>query len=189
MQKRRTKKRVRKAKKPSLLDYLRKALGKCKKDELVDIILEFARSDKRVFRQLDSRLELEFSLETLIDSTRLAIEDATDFDEREMNQNFDYDMEAYDTVKRNFSRLIELGQLRRAMELSLELMRQGSCQIELSDEGMMLDDIEECLQVVIKAIKRSDLSKDEVKVWSAEMLQKDRVGFICTKRLQTLRRG
>ena len=43
------------------------------------------------------------------------------------------------------------------MELSLELMKQGSCQVEMSDEGLMTYDIEECLQVVVAALKKCDL--------------------------------
>ena len=37
-----------------------------------------------------------------------------------------YDYEAYHEVKRNLGRLVTLGQLRPAMELCLELMKQGS---------------------------------------------------------------
>ena len=48
------------------------------------------------------------------------------------------------------------------MELSLELMNRGSYQVEMSDEGMMTEDIEECLQVVVKAVGKSDLPADDV---------------------------
>ena len=98
----------------------------------------------------------------LVAATRQAIASATDFDEREINCNFDYDSEAYEEVKRNLGRLIELGQLRPAMELSLELMKEGSYQVEMSDEGMMTDDIKECLKVVIVALKKCDLPASEV---------------------------
>ncbi len=37
---------------------------------------------------------------------------------------------------------IALGQLRPAMKLALDLMKQGSHQVEMSDEGMMTEDIE-----------------------------------------------
>ncbi|MCL4855208.1 MAG: hypothetical protein KJZ78_27915, partial [Bryobacteraceae bacterium] len=69
-------------------------------------------------------------------ATRQAIADATDFDERQINYNFDYDYEAYEAVKRNFGKLIDQGHLKAVMELSQELMKQGSCQVEMSDEGM-----------------------------------------------------
>lgn len=100
------------------------------------------------------------------------------------NYNFSYDYEAYSTVKRNFGRLIEAGHLREAMELSLELMSQGSYQVEMSDEGMMTEDIEDCLQVVIKALHKCDLPTADVTAWYAAMVKKDRVGFICDSELR-----
>ena len=66
---------------------------------------------------------------------------------------------------------VALGQLRPAMELSLELMKEGSYQVEMSDEGMMTDEIEECLNVVITALKKCDLPASEVIAWCAEMLE------------------
>lgn len=81
----------------------------------------------------------------LVAATRQAIADATDFDEREINRNFDYDSEAYNEVKRNLASLIASGNLPEAMTLSLELMKQASLQVEMSDEGLMTDDIEDCL--------------------------------------------
>ena len=74
-------------------------------------------------------------------------------------------------MKRNLSRLIDLGELHLAMELSLELMKQGSYQVEMSDEGLMTDDIEECLRVVLPAVKKCGLPPDEVVAWCAGMTQ------------------
>ena len=51
------------------------------------------------------------------------------------------------------------------MELSLKLMNEGSCQVEMSDEGLMTADIEECLAVVIKSLKKCDLPPDDVVAW------------------------
>ena len=65
---------------------------------------------------------------------------------RTANRNFAYDDEAYHEVKRNLGRLIDAGQLRPAMQLALGLMKQGSYQVEMSDEGLMAQDIEDCLR-------------------------------------------
>jgi hypothetical protein len=46
--------------------------------------------------------------------------------------------------------LIDPGELRLAMELLLELMKQGSYQVEMGEEGSQ--DSEECLAVVMKAL-------------------------------------
>ena len=183
MSKRRVKKVVGKA---DSVERLRKALGKATKGELVDILVELARDDRDLFRQLGARFKLEVPAEELAAATRLAIADATDFDEREINRNFSYDYAAYDEVQRNLSRLVAVGQLPLAMELSLELMKQGSYQVEMSDEGMMTADIEECLAVVVKALKKSALPPADVIAWCDRMLKADRVGFIYREELQTL---
>ena len=176
------------AKKPAdAAQGLRQALAKRGKAELVELLLELAQADGGIQRQLIARFDVAPAPTELIAATRRAIADATDFDEREINHNFDCDYEAYEEVKRNFARLIAAGQLRQAMQLSLELMKEGSCQVEMSDEGMMTDDIEECLSVVLEALKKCDLPKDEVITWCSAMLKNDRVGFIAEKPLQALR--
>jgi len=149
--------------------------------------VELAREDRNILRWLDARVELASPPQELAAATRQAIADATDFDERDVNRNFSYDYAAYGEAKRNLSRLIELGELHLAMELSLELMQQGSCQVEMSDEGLMTQDIEECLQVVLQALKKCSLPPDEVVAWCAGMIKSDRVGFICDRDLDALR--
>jgi len=167
--------------------WLRKALAKRTKDELIDALVKMAREDRPVLRRIAAHFELQPPLEELLAETRQAIADATTFDERDINRNFSYDGEAYAHVQRNLQRLIELGQLRPAMELSLELMRQGSYQVEASDEGEMTDDIAACLRPVLKAIRKCDLPAAEVIAWCTDMLKRDRVGFICDQELRELR--
>jgi hypothetical protein len=104
-----------------------------------------------------------------------------------MNSNFDYDYEAYSEVKRNLGGLIDSGQLQLAIQLSLDLMKEGSHQVEMSDEGLMTDDLEDCLGVVLKALGKSDLPAAEIIAWCSAMLDNDRVGFIAQKPLESLR--
>jgi uncharacterized Zn finger protein len=107
---------------------------------------------------------------------------------RTVNRNFAYDDEAYHEVKRNLGRLIDAGQLRPAMQLALGLMKQGSYQVEMSDEGLMAQDIEDCLSVVLKALEKCDLPANEVIAWCSAMLDNDRVGFIAREPLQALQK-
>ena len=58
------------------------------KAELVDVLLELAQADRAVLRQLTARFEV----------AAIADADATDFAERAINRNFDYDYEAYHIV-------------------------------------------------------------------------------------------
>jgi hypothetical protein len=167
---------------------LRKALAKRKKHELLNVLVELAKEDRSLLRRLAEQFDLESPPQELAAATRQAIADATDFDERDINRNFDYDSAAYTEVQRNLGRLIDLGELRLAMELSLELMKQGSCQVEMSDEGLMTYDIEECLQVVVAALQKCDLPPGEIATWCKAMSKADRVGCIYDRELEALRK-
>jgi uncharacterized Zn finger protein len=166
---------------------LRRALSRSKKAELVDTLLELAQADRGVLRQLTSRFDVAAAPNELVAATHQAIADATDFDERDINRNFAYDYEAYGEVKRNLGRLIDAGQLRQAMQLALELMKRGSYQVEMSDEGLMTQDIEGCLDGVLRALEKCELPAAEVIAWCSAMLDNDRVGFIARGPLQALR--
>jgi len=187
MPRRKPKKAIPARKRPESTAALRQALARRKKAELVAALLELAQADRGVLRQLMDRFDVAAAPDELAVATQQAIADATDFDERDSNRNFAYDYEAYGEVKRNLSRLIDAGQLLLAMQLALELMKQGSHQVEMSDEGMMTEDIEDCLSVVFTALKKCDLPAGEVMAWCSAMLANDRVGFIAEKQLQSLR--
>jgi hypothetical protein len=83
--------------------------------------------------------------------------------------------------------LIASGQLRLAMPLALELMELGSYQVEMSDEGLMTGDIEDCLREVLKTLRKCELPTAEVIGWCSAMLGNDRVGFIAREPLEALR--
>ena len=187
MPQRKPKKPVPARKQPESTAALRQALTKQRKAELVAVLLELAQADRGVLRQLQARFDVAAAADELATATRQAIADATAFDERDSNHNFDYDSEAYGEVQRNLGRLIDSGQLRLAMQLALELMKQGSYQVEMSDEGMMTEDIEDCLRGILKTLKQSDLPADEVIAWCSAMRTNDRVGFIATEPLESLR--
>ena len=72
------------------------------------------------------------------------------------------------------------------MELSLELMSRGSYQVEMSDEGLMTEDIEACLRPVIDGLGQSDLPPDSIVQWCDAMSRADRGGFICDQKLTSL---
>jgi hypothetical protein len=173
---------------PGTAATLRQALGRRKKAELVDALVELAEGDRRILRQLTAWFDVATTLDELVAATHQAIADATDFDERQINRNFDYDYEAYAEVERNLGRLIASGQWRLAMTLTLELMEYGSYQVEMSDEGLMAEDVEACLKVVIEAVTKSDLPADEVLAWCSALLEADHMGFIARGPLEALRR-
>jgi hypothetical protein len=172
---------------PGSTAELRQALARRKKAELVDVLMELAEADRAVLRRLTARFDVATAPDDLVAATRQAIAEATDFNERDINCNFAYDDQAYSEVKRNLGRLIGSGQLRLAMQLALELMKRGSYQVEMSDEGLMTEDIEDCLTVVLEALKKCELPAAEVIAWCSAMLDNDRVDFIAREPLQSLR--
>jgi hypothetical protein len=107
---------------------------------------------------------------------------------RTVNRNFAYDDEAYHEVKRNLGRLIDAGELRPALQLALGLMKQGSNQVEMSDEGLMAQDIEDGLSVVLEALEKCDPPANEVIAWYSAMHDIVRVGFIAREPLQVLQK-
>ena len=187
MSQRKPKKAAPASKRPESMAPLRRALSRRRKAELVDTLLELAQADRGVLRQLTARFDVTAAPDELVAATQQAIADATAFDRRDINRNFAYDDEAYGEVKRNLGRLIGSGQLQPAMRLALELMKQGSYQVEMSDEGLMTQDIEDCLGVVLKALEKCDLPATEVIAWCSAMLDNDHVGFIAREPLQALR--
>jgi hypothetical protein len=187
MPKRKQRKAAPASKQPESMAELRKTLSKQRKPELVEVLLELAQGDRGVLRQLTARFDMAATPDELVTATRQAIADATYFDKRDINRNFEYDYEAYGEVKRNLGRLIDAEQLRLAMQLALELMKQGSHQVGMSDEGMMTTDIEDSLSIVLKTLEKCDLPAAEIIAWCSAMHENDDVGFIAQERLQALR--
>ena len=90
-------------KQPGPTAELRAALTRRKKAELVDVLMELAGADRGILRQLTTRFDVASAPDELVAATRQAIADATAFDERDINRNFDYDYDAYGEVKRNWT--------------------------------------------------------------------------------------
>ena len=169
------------------LSDLRKALLRRKKSELVEIVMELVQADRKLQRQLRVKLRVVPAPDERIAATQRAIADATAFDRREIGRNFSYDHAAYEEVRRNLRLLVGSGQLQPAMSLALDLMKRGSHQVEMSDEGLMTEDVESGLAMVLESLARSDLPATEVLAWITSMLKHDRVGFIARESLESLR--
>lgn len=78
--------------------------------------------------------------------------------------------------------MIQKAKLEETKALALRLIKKGSHQMECSDEGLMLRDLEDCLRPVICAVAK--LSRDRGR--AQQMLQHDVIGCICTRELNEL---
>jgi len=160
------------------------ALRKLAKQELVEWLVRAARQDDDFCYDLESELSIELPNAALLDNLHEAIRSATDFDQRMMNHNFDYDYRAYERIAKGFKKLVTLGMFDDVKRLSIELMKRGSYQVVCSDEGMMCEDIEACLVPVIRAVRSSDA--DNGQAWGQQMIEADHSGFVCEKELGKL---
>lgn len=172
---------AKRAHKADSLGPLRAALKKRTKDELIDVVVQLAKNDRTIQREPELRFGVQLTDTALVSDTWQAIVDATNCDECQMNHNFDYDYGAYKTVERHFAALIKAGQLEQVMELAFDLMRRGSYQVEMIDEGLMTEDVEACLQVVLRAVEKSKLPPTRIVAWCDALQNSDRVGFILDK--------
>lgn len=161
---------------------LRAALERTKKGDLVELLLRLASEERFCSWILERELRLDKPIALLVHDVEAAIELATKVDERRLNYNFDYDWRAYEAIQFGLTRLIEKHALDEAQDLALQLMRQGSYQIECSDEGLMGEEIEKCLRPVISAVKGSPGAK----TWAIEMLRQDRIGVLCESELREM---
>ncbi len=170
-------------------EWLRKGFSKRTKAELVEGLIKLAKADRRFSRQIQLLFDIAAPADSpdLLVTTRKAIADATAFDKRRINHNFHYDIQAYEFVQRNFQQMVCAEQFDAVMELSLELMAKGSYQVENSDEGLMTEDIQDCLNVVIDGLEKSGLSPTAIVEWCDAMMKNDRVGFIAESKLKGLR--
>jgi hypothetical protein len=174
-------KRLRKLAKSDRFLLIDRQLRKRTKADLMAMLLKIAREHAVVARELEGRLNIEKPVDLFVADLASAIDRATDFDERMMGHNFDVDWQAYADVQKGLSLLVEMGYLADAKSLALKLMKDGSYQVKCSDEGLMTDDICECLKPVIQAVR--DAGGSEAGSWACDMQNADRVGFLCNKEL------
>lgn len=163
-------------------ELLRAALKKRKKADLVEVALRIAQQDKASQWLLEQEVGLDKPVNLLVHDVEVAIETATAVDERELNRNPAIDWPAYDAVQRGLSQLVRKSGIEPAKALALKLMRKGSYQMECRDEGLMQEEIENCLRPVISAVAASSGDSD----WAREMLRCDRTGCICRQELTEL---
>jgi len=169
-----------------LLDAFRRALARHRKADLIACLVELARNDTELRCRIAAHLDLDLPQKTVTEDNVELIHRATRFDPRQMNRNFDYDHAAYEQVRRNFMSMVASQRIDEAMEQARLLMKLGSQQVEMSDEGLMLDQIEACLRVVLEAVAQSSLSPAKKTRWLAELKRADRLQMICEREIKRL---
>lgn len=119
------------------LDALRRALARRRKADLIACLVELARNDADLRHRIADHLDFDLPQETVAEDNVEFIQRATWFDPRQINHNFAYDHDAYEQVRRNFVSMVASQRLDEAMDQAELLMKLGSEQVEMSDEGLM----------------------------------------------------
>lgn len=163
-------------------ELLRTALSQLEKDDLVELAVRAAQEEKAVQWLLEEQTRLEKPVELLVHTIEDAIKIATRVNEHELNRNSHYDWRAYKAAESGLTQLIEKQAIEEAKALALTLIERGGHQINCSDEGMMREEIEDCLRPVIAAVAFSPGASD----WARDMLTRDTSGFICEGELREL---
>jgi hypothetical protein len=158
---------------------LRAALKKTRKADVVELVLQMARQEKASQWLLEQEMGLDKPVHLLVNDIEVAMEIATRVDEARLNYNFNFDRRAYDAVRRGLLQLLQKDGLEEAKTLALKLMDKGCYQIDCSDEGLMQEDIEDCLRPVIAAVAGSPGAGK----WARRMLGPDGRCFLCRPEL------
>ncbi len=159
-----------------------KALRRVRKDTLIQLLSRLC--DESIYARwcIEAELEISKPLDLILHDLREAIRLATDAGDEPVNNNLTTDWKAYAEVKRLMELLVSAGALNEAMEIAIHFMEEASHQIEGSDEGMMLEDVEECLQPVLDALENFD--ETQRSSWAFRMQRSDCLGVVCRERLQ-----
>lgn len=168
-------------------ELIETSLRKLKKQELIDLLMTLDTFDPSVRWSIEKELNVLKPVDLVAHDLRHAIEIATRVDERRLNHNFDYSWQAYEEIGRGFEMLVAQNQIEIAKEISVEFMEKASYQVECSDEGLMTDEIETCLEPVIQAVCSGDPAA--ANSWASKMIIADRVGFICNEELKRILGG
>ena len=159
-------------------ERVRVIVQKMSKKDLVDLVCKLANDDSAVADDLLIAADGALVKEDLATAVRDAITAATYVPKHLINRNFPYDSAAYDRIEKGLKKLMSLGRTDEAMQLAVELMRSGSSQIELSDEGMMLDEVAGCIRIVHAGLTEAGVDDATREKWRAQMAKADCVGFV-----------
>lgn len=165
-------------------EKLRKALARTKKAELIDIMMDLSVYDPSPRWEIEQAVKLEKPMELAVHDTRCAIKIATEVPHEQIGHDFQFSWQAYEAIEFGLRDLIRQGFVEEAMQLAIELMDKGSEQLECSDQGDMLINIEDCLGPVVDAAEHLDAMI--AKSWAQQMKTTDRVGFVMEERLDRL---
>lgn len=168
----------RKERRVSLRESLSQALSRVEKAELIDLLLRLADDREELGLWLADQLDVEKEPQDEVFDVESDVARATHVPKHLINHNFPYDDLAYERIEAGLQRLVRGGHLQTAMALSTNLMRTGSYQVAMSEEGLTTDDIVRCLRHVLAAVETASMDNENKVEWYAQMEEAEEVEFI-----------
>ncbi|MFO0914377.1 MAG: hypothetical protein U0795_15560 [Pirellulales bacterium] len=153
------------------------SLAGLSKEELISFVCESSMRWPALCRHVLMQTEHDQPLTGLIGDIEAAIRAATYVPKEKLNRNFDYDIEEYEQVRIGLRKLMRLGYMTEAMDLAIELLFAGNDQIDASDEGLMAEEIVECVNVVTQVVEATG-SEAERQAWAQRLASSDDLSIL-----------
>jgi len=159
---------------------VRKLLEGKSREELVDLLVELAKIHPVIEQLLRESQQLHSGqIAPLLRALRKEINHLTSEPAWRNHWNNEGSVPDYSHVQRQFEALFAAGHFDELLELGDLLWREGSAQVEQSDDdGESATDIGECLEVVVDAVPKSSLPRPQQLLWLIERRLSDEYGLL-----------
>lgn len=159
---------------------LRKLLEGKSREELVELLVHLARSNPDIEQSLREREQLgRGQVAPLLRALRKEILHLTSEPAWRNHWNNEGSVPDYSHVQRQFEAFFAAGHFDELLELGDLLWREGSTQVEQSDDdGESATDIGECLEVVVAAVPQSSLPRPQQLLWLIQRRLGDEFGLL-----------
>ena len=150
---------------------LRTYLKTFEKGELIDRILSIAAKNSDLFWELNQEERMTMNpLETTIRSLKRQIDQVTSEEYEYDDWSNENEAPDYSGIKKGFIHLLTKGEYDVILDLGKDLFEKGTAQAEMDDErGSIGSQIEECMDIVIKASIKSDKPRTERLLYAIDL--------------------
>ena len=152
-----------------------KILQEKNKEELIGLLVEFAARHPEVKRKILEDDQLKRGKTDKLASALLEeIKDITSEPAWYNPWKGEGNLPDYSHVQEQLAALLQKGHADVVVELGLELWERGNAQVEQShDEGDTAVEIQECMEIIFKAVTLSSLSRSEQLLWMVDIFLED----------------
>lgn len=150
-------------------------LGEKSKEELIVLLTDLAARHPEVKRKILEDDQLRSGrIDKLAIALRKEIKAVTGESAWNNHWNDEGNSPDYSHIKEQFAALLKEGHADIVVELGRELWQRGNDQVEHSDDdGEVVYEIRDCMEIVFQAVKASSLSRSEQLLWMIDIFLED----------------